>query len=148
MPATVLVAVDLSEANRPAFEAGVRIAKDLQARVVLLHVVHPFPDTIRNHPEAKEHVKEVEAELTEEAARDLTEEWAEEARKQGVDVEPVIVGGDARDVILEEAKKRDVRLVVMGSHGRSGLARLMGSVSRSVVRGIDRPVLVVPSRSD
>lgn len=149
MSGPVLIAVDLSEANRPAFEAGIRLAKDLGAPVVLLHVVRPVPETIRRHPGTESFAENAEKELTQEAAQALTAEWAEEARKEGLDVEPVIRKGDARDLIEQEVQARDARLLVLGSHGRSGVRRLLlGSVAESLVRRLDRPLLVVPSPRD
>ena len=62
--------------------------------------------------------------------------------KPGVEVEPRTVEGEAGEVIVEESKGAD--LVVVGSHGRSGLtAALLGSVSRHVVDHAVCPVVVV-----
>ncbi len=78
-------------------------------------------------------------------AHQLTEQWAEQARKQGVDVELVLGAQEPAAFILAEAIKQDAAMIVVGTHGRRGLSRLlMGSVAQRVVQGADRPVLVVP----
>ncbi len=62
----------------------------------------------------------------------------------GVEVEEVVEVGDAADVICRVAERFGVDVIVVGSHGRSGLGRLfLGSVSEHVVRHAPCPVLVV-----
>lgn len=71
---------------------------------------------------------------------------AERARDAGVDVNTAVLDGEPQDVILDYVVDRGVDLVVMGSHGRRGLDRiLVGSVTESVLRSVDVPVLVVPT---
>jgi hypothetical protein len=61
----------------------------------------------------------------------------------------VVTVGDAVEEICTFAKVRDVDLIVMATHGRTGFAHvLMGSVAEKIVRHGDRPVLVVPSRQN
>ena len=69
-----------------------------------------------------------------------------ELRMQGLDVDAVLVRGTAVRSILEEARVRDVELIVLGSHGRGAFYRaIVGSVGEGVLRGSQRPVLIVPS---
>ena len=64
----------------------------------------------------------------------LTARIAEQLRASGLTTEAVVRRGDARSVIVDEAKEWDADLIVMGSHGHKGLKRwLLGSVSQSVV---------------
>jgi nucleotide-binding universal stress UspA family protein len=73
---------------------------------------------------------------------------AERARKAGVtDVETSIWYGPAGEAIVETARVRDIDLIVMSTHGRSGLGRLvLGSVAETVLRGTTTPILVVRDR--
>jgi nucleotide-binding universal stress UspA family protein len=65
---------------------------------------------------------------------------------QGLDVDAVLVRGMAVQSILEEARVRDVELIVLGSHGHGAFYRaIVGSVGEGVLRGSTRPVLIVPS---
>ncbi|HUX85598.1 MAG TPA: universal stress protein, partial [Chloroflexota bacterium] len=60
-------------------------------------------------------------------------------------VENVVVSGDAATQIVEEARSESVDLIVMSSHGRSGLGEwVYGSVAGAVIRGVSTPVLVIP----
>jgi nucleotide-binding universal stress UspA family protein len=65
-------------------------------------------------------------------------------RAAGVTAQPEVGVGDAKSVIVERASEDDVALIVMASHGRTGLARLFrGSVAEAVISHSSRPVLVV-----
>jgi nucleotide-binding universal stress UspA family protein len=67
---------------------------------------------------------------------------------RGIDVVFDIKKGIPSDVILAEQKKNDVDLIVIASHGRTGVEKLlMGSVAEKVVRGADCPVMVIKKGS-
>ncbi len=71
------------------------------------------------------------------AARDLAQEW-------DVEVDPVVLVGEPFDMILEKAEEEQVDLIVVGSHGKKGIERLLlGSVSEKVARKAKCSVLVV-----
>ncbi|POG54646.1 universal stress protein [Haloferax marisrubri] len=73
---------------------------------------------------------------------------AERAREAGVEVETAVTEGTPASEIIRHADERDIDLVVMGTHGRSGIDRyLIGSVAERVVRGSDAPVLTVRQES-
>ena len=87
------------------------------------------------------------AELEEDAERDalwVAEEGAELARSAGFEAEPVIAQGDpVWERIVETADQHDARIVVMGSHGRTGISRLLlGSVASTAASHTARPVLI------
>ena len=84
-------------------------------------------------------------------ARELAEARSELTRTEpvlgDVPVHEVIEEGEAADVICRAAEQRGVDVIVVGSHGRTGLGRFfLGSVSEHVVRHSPCPVLVVPSK--
>jgi nucleotide-binding universal stress UspA family protein len=81
----------------------------------------------------------------EDDARRVAEEGARLAREAGFDAEPVVERGDPIwQRIVEAADERDVGIVVLGSHGRTGLQRvLLGSVAGAVASHSERPVLIV-----
>jgi len=75
------------------------------------------------------------------------EEVADSLRKQGYRVNVVVEVGDAADCVIHTAFKREVEAIVMSTHGRSGVSRLLfGSVTGRVLRRATCPVLVVPSQ--
>ncbi|ELZ82818.1 stress response protein [Haloferax larsenii JCM 13917] len=77
-------------------------------------------------------------------ANNVLEDVASKARAEGADIETTIAEGTPASVILDHTERDEVDLVVMGTHGRSGLDRyLLGSVAERVVRGSSVPVLTV-----
>jgi nucleotide-binding universal stress UspA family protein len=67
-------------------------------------------------------------------AEQLTNEVAKTVRASGLTIETAVRHGDARSVIVDEAKEWDADLIIMGSHGYTGIKRLLlGSVAQSVV---------------
>ncbi len=144
---TVLVATDFSEGGKRAFEAGLRLAQDLGAGIVLVHAFQPHILTRTTTPVPREEaLARVEGEVDLDAAMQLTTKWAAKARREGLDVETVARESEPVDLILEAAEEHGASVIVVGTHGRTGLKRLiMGSVAEGVVRRSDRPVLIVPS---
>jgi nucleotide-binding universal stress UspA family protein len=87
--------------------------------------------------------------LQQSAERELPR-LAEREECAGLDVEELIVHGEAAAEIVRVARERDVDLIVISSHGRTGLGRMLfGSTAEAVVRHAHCPVLVVkPKDSD
>ena len=85
-------------------------------------------------------------EVLAESKHDLAEMEAYRLRTLGIRAEPLTVtAGSAHEAILRVAEKRNVRLIVMGTHGRSALSRaILGSVADRVVRLATVPVVLVP----
>jgi nucleotide-binding universal stress UspA family protein len=140
----VLLAVDESPHSADAVnEVGERPwSPDTTVRV--LHVVEKFVppaqelwhDAGGSLERAKEEVAERGREIIERAAR-----WL---RERGLNAETVTRDGDPRKVIVEEAKEWGADLIVVGSHGFTGVKRLLlGSVARAVVDHAPCPVEVV-----
>jgi nucleotide-binding universal stress UspA family protein len=151
--APVLIGYDGSEVAR----AAVRHAAELFAGrpAVLATVWEPglaavpvgLPDTIGvgSLPPDPVTVEAVDR-LQREHASTVAGDGAEFARSIGLDAEPQAVPDevDVAETLLGIARERRAAVVVVGSHGISGLRpRLLGSVSRKVVEHCDRPVLVI-----
>ena len=76
-------------------------------------------------------------------AKIYVEEVKKQAEASGVKAEAFVKEGEAYQAIVDLAKERDVNIIVMGSHGRTGLKRLlMGSVAEKVIGYAPCPVLV------
>jgi nucleotide-binding universal stress UspA family protein len=148
--ARVLLASDLSEASARAYRAGLRVAVDLCAgdtaalRCVL--VLRPGPALVPPLPVGTpHHVPEAGGSLAEPAASRLRDFIAAHT-PHGLAVEDTIRVGDPAEEIAAEAAAWGADLVVLGTHGRAGLHRLLlGSVAEAVLRGSPCDALVVPS---
>ncbi len=143
---TIVVATDFSEGGTRAFEAGMRLAADMDAAMVLVHAFQPHILTRATAPMARQDaLARVEGEVDLDEALQLTTQWAAKARAEGLDVETVAREAEAAELILEAAEEYGAFMIVVGTHGRTGLKRLlMGSVAEAVLRGSNRPVLAVP----
>jgi nucleotide-binding universal stress UspA family protein len=152
--APVLIAYDGSEVSR----AAVRHAAELFAGrpAVLATVWEPGlatvlvgipPDTMGagTLPPDPATIQEVDR-LQREHAATVAADGAELARSFGLAVEAQAVsdGADVANTLIDMARERGAAVVVVGSHGISGLrTRLLGSVSRKLIEHCDRPVLVI-----
>ena len=138
---TVLIPVDGSEQARQACEY---VRSELpDASVTLLHVINPAETgyTIQTSlPTASEEWYDREKEQAEQLFDSLEQDLGPDERT----VERVIEVGKPTRVIVEYAAENDIDQIVMGSHGRSGVTRiLLGSVAETVVRRSPVPVTVV-----
>lgn len=142
MSKRILVPVDASEQAADAVEFVVEEFPD--ATVVLLHVINPAEagySAQASVPSFSEEWYE-DQKSSAEALFDKFEEVASEAG--ATDVERVLEVGRPTHTIVEYAKDHDIDQIVMGSHGRSGVSRiLLGSVAELVVRRASVPVTVV-----
>jgi len=145
--ARILVPVDFSECSGAAFTYACDLARKLDAKVTLLHVWDvPFlwpsvGDTMVTVPteEPMTVAQLVKKRATEEIARFLNDN-----APRGVDVTARLEMGDPVRVVCDYAQKSNHDLVVMGTHGRTGLSRVLaGSVAENIVRHCSVPVLTV-----
>jgi nucleotide-binding universal stress UspA family protein len=134
---TILHPTDFSEPSENAFHVACALARDYKAQLILLNVV-VVPTAVYG-----------EGIIPPPGPFDEEEELQERLQKlrpsdPSVSVSQVIAEGVPAAEILRVAREKHADLIVMGTHGRTGLRRLlMGSVAELVVRGADCPVLTV-----
>jgi nucleotide-binding universal stress UspA family protein len=132
---TILFPTDFSENAQQAFPLACSLARDCGARILVLYVLPPPLD--REKLEVRHHPDEYYRGLWE-----TLRQW--QAPDQNVRVEHRLEEGDAPQAILEVAQEIQAGLIVMGTHGRTGLGRLLlGSVAEQVLRRASCPVLTV-----
>jgi nucleotide-binding universal stress UspA family protein len=135
------VATDFSEQALAAADWALSLASALGARVIVAHV---FDLPIIGFLDASLLVDSKTASRISDEARAALEAEVARVRGRGVDVDGLLRQGDARDLIPQLATMEGAGLVVVGSHGRRGLARaLIGSVAESLVRSSSVPVAVI-----
>jgi nucleotide-binding universal stress UspA family protein len=141
----LLAAVDLSRASSYVIEAVHRVAMATDAEVVVLHVVTPLPGIAGpEFPPATEHQELSERFLDE---QDQLADLVTQLTDVDVNATALLRAGQPAGIILHEARRLEVELIVIGSHGHGMLFdALVGSVSAKVLRNSAVPVLVVPVR--
>jgi len=143
----VLAAVDDSESVHEILRAGARFAREApNGELHLIHVVEAMPPVVSLVPPPTGmgiSRREIVA-----AARAYVEALAVEAREQSRgSVTTRLAVGNARAEILKAAGELRADIVLVGTHGRRGVQRmLLGSVAEGVVRGAECPVLVVRAK--
>jgi nucleotide-binding universal stress UspA family protein len=149
---TILAPTDFSSCSRHAIEHALGLATRYGAEVVLLNVYELptglLPTTMV--PGEGGALLPLREYLVAESRRQLLP-WVEELQRAGVTVHPQVAEGRASEAILRAADELNADLVVMGTHGRTGLGRmLIGSVTEQVIRHARCPVYVVrePSEED
>jgi len=139
----ILVAVDGSNAANRGLREAIRLAKEEGAQLFLIHVVNEYYAfaTLDGAPPLDI------VPMLREGGKKILGKAAAEAAKQGLKPKPALretIGGPAATAIVREAKKQRADLIVLGTHGRRGVRRLvLGSDAEQVVRTAPVPVLLV-----
>ncbi len=133
----VLLPTDAGDTGGRAVDQAVGLARETGAELHLLFVVEEVPH-------APEMVEESVEEQLRSVGEDVLAGIRDRAEGAGLSVETTVREGVPHVEIVEYADEADADVVVMGTHGRSGLDRyLLGSVTERVVRTADVPVLTV-----
>ena len=139
----ILIATDFSDASRNALRYAAAIARHHGARLYIVHVISSVGYKMAG-PDA-------EVEAAELAARELKELWgklggADESRQ--VELSLIVRRGNVYEELEELIQKELIDLVVVGTHGRTGVSKLMlGSVAEDIFRKVSCPVLTVGPNS-
>ena len=133
-PRNILAPTDFSEMSNGSAAYAAKLAIAMNARLHLHHVVH---ESETAHPLRA--LDDAEKEEKEKLAAILTAE-----EKERLNLTSYVGFGPPANQIVEHAEKNDIDLIVMGTHGRSGLEKMwLGSVTEKVLRQAHCPVLVV-----
>ena len=135
----LLVPIDGSAPSGAAVTLAVEVALDQRAPIVFAHVI----ELLTEEYVAWEGAAVLPSESEQPVAGQLLERATSAAAQAGVEATSAVLHGDVIEAVLNLAQERGVDLVVMGSHGRSGIARaLTGSKTEGLLRRSPVPVLV------
>jgi nucleotide-binding universal stress UspA family protein len=136
----ILVGTDFSQGSRRAAEVALEIARLSGASIRLIHGWEPFlyprplGDSFAPEPPILQGI--------EEAAKGALKEEIAALGGKGIAVDGALTMAPPGEAVLAEAKRWGADLIVVGTHGRGGIARLfLGSVAERIIRAADVPVL-------
>lgn len=142
----ILVAVDGSDTSYLALKEAIKLANEHHSVLRLVHVVDPTAfDAVVELPYVVEYQKLLEA-----AGQKVIEDCSIIVRNAGIKFEAVSIGIEHRgqqvcEAIEEQGRSWQANVIVIGTHGRRGIGRLLlGSVAEGLIRIATKPVLLVP----
>jgi len=143
----ILVPVDFSSNSEAALVNAAELAEKMGSDLVILHIVHDLNEapgyySVKGRGKQMRRMEDVAAEMLDEFFHKMQKKYSDlVALKQAT---TMLVVGLPVNRILESAEKINARMIIMGSQGRTGLARAMlGSKAEQVVRLAPIPVMIV-----
>jgi nucleotide-binding universal stress UspA family protein len=135
----ILVAMDRSKYSEKALDQAISIAKICKSTIFVVSVVNLFPEVMEIVPTHEEKMFM--------GTKEFLEGVKAKATKENIPCETIMhVGGKPYEFIIHEAKEKNIDLIVMGTHGRTGLQKLLiGSVAERVVGHAPCAVMVTPA---
>ena len=138
----ILIAIDFSENSNYAFDYALMLARQFDAEITVLHVINE-PIDLRGfyvpHISFEQLEKEIEA-----GAETIMEKFCQEKMGGYCNYRTSIVNGIPYEEIIRKGKEIDASLIVLGTHGRTGLDHIIfGSTAERVVRSAASPVLSI-----
>lgn len=144
----IVCGTDFSEDAKRAARASLGLAGPLGDEVLLVHAME-LPTVAFIAGEGLVMPPAVPPPNLERLKQELDEKLADEARRLGPHVKPVLAIGTPVEALMEEVRRYDARLLVVGSHGTTGAARwLLGSTADRLARSASVPLLVVRGDAD
>jgi nucleotide-binding universal stress UspA family protein len=145
----ILIAVDASDYSQKAVQYGMDLARQLKSEVALIHVDEfPIMANVGGDPIMGDQmiIMPELVEIQKDSANHLLEQMVSEYGK-GLTVTKILKSGDIKSEILETAKSWEASIIIVGTHGRTGLDHfLLGSMAESITRHSECPVLIVPNK--
>ena len=143
----ILFASDFSKASGRALAVALSLAKATGAAVCILHVIVPITPLVPEQYLNAALLDEIDAQARKTSQRHLTKLVAK-AGKAGIRATSLLIEGDPADEITRVARSKRADLLVLGTHGRTGLAKFfVGSVAGRVIATASCPVVTARSAS-
>ncbi|MBC8017329.1 MAG: universal stress protein [Verrucomicrobia bacterium] len=138
----ILIAIDFSENSEYAFEYALTLATQFQAELTILHVINE-PVDLRGFYVPHISFEQLEKEI-EDGAEKMMEKFCQTRMGDFSNYRTAIVTGIPYEEIIKKAEDTVSSLIVLGTHGRTGLDHLIfGSTAERVVRSASCPVLTI-----
>jgi universal stress protein A len=140
----ILYATDYSKASARALDEAVNLAKQNHAELLVLHVIEPVTPYVTGDDYGSAELYMRLEETAKKDAQSSMQKLMQKLQKAKVKAKSLLVKGTTADQIVRAAKSRKADMIVIGTHGRTGLSKLfMGSVAGKVISMAQCPVLTV-----
>lgn len=138
----ILIAIDFSESSDYAFGYALTLAKQFQSELTVMHVINE-PVDLRGFYVPHISFEQLEKEI-EQGAVKMMERFCQNNMGGFTGYQTAIVTGTPYEEIIRKANESDASLIILGTHGRTGLDHIIfGSTAERVVRGAACPVLTI-----
>lgn len=139
---TILFALDFSQSSDYAFQYALSLTRKYQARLLIVHIINE-PVDLRGFYVPHISFEKLEQEI-EEGAKKMMEKFCREQLGDYGNYETSLLPGIPYDEIIKKAEEQSADLIIMGTHGRTGLDHvLFGSTAEKVVRKSAIPVMTI-----
>lgn len=139
----ILVAIDFDGNEQLLVDKAFQLAEQFDSKIWLIHIAAPDPDFV-GYDVGPQYIRDSRAsELRKE--HKMLQEHSNELKKKGVKAEGLLIQGATIKMIMEEARKLNIDLIIAGFHDHSFLYKaFVGSISGKIVKKSKIPVLLVP----
>ena len=139
----ILVTLDFNKDEKLLIDQACQLAKPFDSKIWLVHIAAPDPDFV-GYEVGPQYIRDSRAtELRKE--HKLLQEYTTKLKKNGVNAEGLLVQGATIEMVIEEAKKLNVDLIITGHREHSFFYKaFVGSVSAGIIKKSRIPVLMVP----
>ncbi|HEY7167002.1 MAG TPA: universal stress protein [Candidatus Binatia bacterium] len=143
----ILYATDYSRASARALDEAVALAKENDAELLVVHVIEPIAPYVTGEDYGSAELYTRLEETAKKDAQSAMQKLMGRLQKAKVKAKSLLLSGTTHDQIVKAARSRKADVIVIGTHGRTGLSKLfMGSVAGKVVSAAYCPVLTVRGR--
>jgi nucleotide-binding universal stress UspA family protein len=138
----ILTAIDFSESSEHAFDYALTLARQFQSELTVMHVINE-PVDLRGFYVPHISFEQLEKEIAE-GAEKMMEKFCQTKLGDFTGYQTALVSGVPYEEIIRKSEETGASLIVLGTHGRTGLDHLIfGSTAERVVRGASCPVLTI-----
>ncbi|WP_439153436.1 universal stress protein [Winogradskyella sp.] len=138
----ILVALDFNGNEQQLIDTAINYAQAFDAKLWLLHIVAPNPDFV-GYEAGPQFIRDNRASQLKKE-RELLDNYSDSLEEKGIKAEGLMVQGATIETIMEESKKLNIKLIIVGHSERSMLYKaIFGRVASSVIKASNIPVLTV-----
>ena len=139
----IMVAIDFINNEKLLIDTAFRLAERFDSKIWLIHIAAPEPDFV-GYEVGPQYIREFRAEELRKEHK-LLQEYTNALKKKGVEADGLLILGATIEMIMEEAKKLNVDLIIAGHQEHNFLYKaFVGSVSGQIIRNSKIPLLIVP----